>query len=932
MGLYNGNFPFLSSQGRTPLIGFWPQALNFRLMLTLIPSVMAILAVTGYLGYQISLSFLDIALQRNVKVQTLAIAHDIESLLSTCRQDLLFLARDPSMDERHLRAFLERTRASGGLRYRELSYLPPSGDGRIFLMAGEDGSIATLEGEGLGPSDPSPLRLFDEAAESGIGQVALSRILQVSYPAPTRYNPGHRLTAHVLRFSTPCDPDGDGRTGLLTLGLDVSRVRDILSLYNSPKSPIWGYPRSDEVRYSYIFDTEGWMLFQSEPVEQPNAPLSTYLARSGLEGALGRPGFDVAFRPSSSNQPYWQMITDVRERRFGLIAAHDDGINAKEVKNYYMAYAPVYFSSAPGQNATVHWGLAFVDRSKLTMAAGYRHLDLMFVVTLSTIFVIAAIILVISRILTRPIMNLARSVAGLREKGKFKPLVLTSKNYETRLLTETINGLIEVICRQGEDLARHEQALMEANLKERAPLEDELPAVNPGLPGDSIPEIVGFGPKIDRLKSEIIKAASVDVDVLVVGETGTGKQLAAEAVHAHSRRAGRPFISINCGALDENLLLDTLFGHVKGAFTEARLDRKGAFLEANGGTLFLDEIQSASPRVQQSLLRALAMRRIKPLGSDDEIEVDVRVIAATNADLVAGISRGEFREDLYFRLKVVSIHTPPLREHPESIPSLAWHYLRNAERLAARQGLALSRGALEKLRTYDWPGNIRELVNAITRAAVMSDHAVIQAADIHLEAERTEQIVPWPLEDLDEMAVEDVVPAAEPAAAQPRGAEPGQGSGREGATVDKTAERPADKAPDKLADRPTDKSPDRSVDRSTDRPRERTADRDAPSPARPAQAQPGPGSMSSSESPAPPARRRAAAERPAGPPPGLNPRQEKAWPHIAAMGRISRADYEEMVGGDLPSRTAVYDLQDMVRRGLLQKTGRGPATRYEIAS
>ena len=148
-----------------------------------------------------------------------------------------------------------------------------------------------------------------------------------------------------------------------------------------------------------------------------------------------------------------------------------------------------------------------------------------------------------------------------------------------------------------------------------------------------IPGIVGAGTKIDRLKTDVYKASQVDVDVLIIGETGTGKQLAADAIHHLSRRSAKPFISINCGELDENLLLDTLFGHVKGAFTEARGDRKGAFLEADGGTLFLDEIQTASMSVQQSLLRAIAMRKIKPLGSDREIDVDVRLIAATNLDL-----------------------------------------------------------------------------------------------------------------------------------------------------------------------------------------------------------------------------------------------------------------------------------------------------------
>ena len=182
-----------------------------------------------------------------------------------------------------------------------------------------------------------------------------------------------------------------------------------------------------------------------------------------------------------------------------------------------------------------------------------------------------------------------------------------------------------------------------AALRDRTPVaEADLPQPAIGRDQDALPEIMGLGPKLEKLKQEIMKAAGADADVLIIGETGTGKQLAAEAIHRHSRLAGKPFVAINCGELDENLLLDTLFGHVKGAFTEAKTGRKGAFVEADGGILFLDEIQTASPRVQQALLRATAHRKIKPLGSDRESDIDVRLIAATNADLSRLVELGSF--------------------------------------------------------------------------------------------------------------------------------------------------------------------------------------------------------------------------------------------------------------------------------------------------
>jgi DNA-binding NtrC family response regulator len=284
-----------------------------------------------------------------------------------------------------------------------------------------------------------------------------------------------------------------------------------------------------------------------------------------------------------------------------------------------------------------------------------------------------------------------------------------------------------------EEIRQKDRTIRSASLKEQARLDRVIMGPATLAAGDPVPSIIGHGPRVEKLKTEILKAAQADADVLIIGETGTGKQLAAEAIHRLSARSGEPFISINCGALDENLLLDALFGHVKGAFTEAKADRKGAFLEANRGTLFLDEIQVASGRVQQAMLRGIAVRKVKPLGSDRETDVDVRLIVATNVDLKELIQRGGFREDLYFRLKVITLHTLPLREQKDNIAVLARHFLNLQERLAGRAGMGLSKGALAKLMRYDWPGNVRELQNCITRAVVMAEHQVIQAEDIPLD-------------------------------------------------------------------------------------------------------------------------------------------------------------------------------------------------------
>jgi two-component system response regulator PilR (NtrC family) len=215
------------------------------------------------------------------------------------------------------------------------------------------------------------------------------------------------------------------------------------------------------------------------------------------------------------------------------------------------------------------------------------------------------------------------------------------------------------------------------------------------------------------------KIHSTKTSVLISGESGTGKELVARALHSEGARARLPFVAINCGAIPEELMESELFGHKKGSFTGAVADKQGLFQEADNGTLFLDEIGELSLNLQVKLLRALQERKVKPVGSTDETEVDVRVIAATNRDLEAEVARGAFRADLYYRLNVIEVHIPPLRHRREDIPLLAEHFLR---RFGVEHGRApqLSAEAMRRLEGHDFPGNVRELENIIERAVALS--------------------------------------------------------------------------------------------------------------------------------------------------------------------------------------------------------------------
>lgn len=241
----------------------------------------------------------------------------------------------------------------------------------------------------------------------------------------------------------------------------------------------------------------------------------------------------------------------------------------------------------------------------------------------------------------------------------------------------------------------------------------------------AVPGLIGESTAIQEVARLIHRVAPTSATVLLLGETGTGKELAARAIHQFSSRASGPFIRVNCGALSESLLESELFGHVKGAFTNALENRTGRFEAAHGGTIFLDEINSTTPHLQVRLLRVLQEQEFERVGDTRTIRVDCRFIAATNRDLLEEIQSGRFREDLYYRLNVVPLYLPPLRERPEDIPLLARYFLERYSQQNRRPTPQLSEEAIEALKHYAWPGNVRELQNYMERAIVLCQGDVI---------------------------------------------------------------------------------------------------------------------------------------------------------------------------------------------------------------
>jgi DNA-binding NtrC family response regulator len=278
-----------------------------------------------------------------------------------------------------------------------------------------------------------------------------------------------------------------------------------------------------------------------------------------------------------------------------------------------------------------------------------------------------------------------------------------------------------------------------------------LEAENRLLRAEGLPDFIATAPAMQPVLETIARVGPSDANVLITGEHGTGKEIVAQTLHALSARSPRPLVAVNTGAIPDGVFESELFGHVKGAFTDARTDRIGRFELADGGTIFLDEIGNVPLRQQAKLLRVLESGEIERVGSSRSRRVNVRVLSATNSDLSAACASGQFREDLLFRLNTVEIHLPALRERREDIPALAGHFLARYAARYRRQVQSFDSAAVQTLMQYAWPGNVRELEHTIERAVLMCRTEEIQPADLALSSQRPQT---QGLEDLSLEAVE----------------------------------------------------------------------------------------------------------------------------------------------------------------------------------
>ena len=312
---------------------------------------------------------------------------------------------------------------------------------------------------------------------------------------------------------------------------------------------------------------------------------------------------------------------------------------------------------------------------------------------------------------------------GVREAAPSTPVIIVTGFGELEKAVEAVReGAFDFVSKPFN--ISELKSLVERALH-KSPTAPPQAAVRDTMP----PALLGRTPGMMTVYKQIAHAASADAPVLIIGESGTGKELVARAIHQHGNRSEKPFVPINCGALTETLLESELFGHIKGSFTGAVSDSKGVFQTAHTGTVFLDEVGEMSPALQVKLLRVLQEGEVRAVGTSRPAKVDVRIVAATNVDVERAVAEGKFRQDLYYRLGVVIINLPPLRERREDIPLLIERFLKAASSKAGKQ-IELTRGALDALATHTWPGNVRELENLIERVVVFSRGSRVDVGDL----------------------------------------------------------------------------------------------------------------------------------------------------------------------------------------------------------
>ena len=908
----------------------WPLAC--RLALIILPSALAIALAAVWFGYRAASVPLAESLHDLPMFEAKLQAATMGDTLKQLRDGLFRLARSEQRDAQHVRDNLERYFLNNSGLIREFGYKETNNGSYLLLRDGTTFTI--LSDSDISTSHHSPFQQITlHQLEAGKAKLYPA----VFFTDPTSPAPEQHSRKAVMRMALSL-PD---TSATVMIGIDLEKLSARLDRLISLDSPLRLPSQADVSQLAFFFDADGWILFEMQQRQNENARYLPDTARQGYSGDLGRAGFDAAFRPWTEHENYWLMVTDALMGRSGSIPAPPNKYTSRYPGEAgILCFTPVFFASSDGIEPIPMGGIAFFETTLLPMHAFLRVANYSIIILVTALVLFTLLAWRVSRKLGRPLRLMAKQLADMNDAENLAFLDTPPAFAEQQKIQHSVNRIISTAMINLKEQERLHQEMQHTRSQQPVSLYQPLEAPSPQV----ICGLVGSSPLIEEVRKHVGKAAKAGTDVLVWGETGTGKELVAAAIHMAGNRSKGPYISINCGALDENLLLDALFGHVKGAFTEARDDRKGAFLSANGGTLHLDEIANSSTKVQQSLLRALSVRRILPLGSDKEIPFDTRVVAATNVDLRECVRAGTFREDLYYRLAIINIETPPLRHRKEDIPELAAHLIREAALSLGRPEARLSRGALDMITACGWPGNVRELKNCITRAMAFVEGDIILPEHIILEQDARRTYAKPPSEDiLSKIIRGDTAGHIDHTIYAPPGRQEQQsanihapwpnnagflrGIANMASSLLPTGNKDKGSGNGHLS--PPPQPPGQGHIPLSFHPAAYPFKKDSPS----AHVYPlPPHSPADTGAPLPPL-----SPENGGPgirnqplPDGLNERQTRAITLVRSKGEFTRAQYEEVAGSDISSRTAQNDLRELVERGILQRMGAGPGTRYTL--
>ncbi|MBN2495062.1 MAG: sigma 54-interacting transcriptional regulator [Deltaproteobacteria bacterium] len=629
----------------------------------------------------------------------------------------------------------EMLRAAGEVEYVN-SFRSEQGNVLVYKAAGREPHILVQEPERVAPEEL-------QARELELKQL-------IDSLAPEDVVEGQRYDG-VFRFAMKvAQPDGSP-AGVVALGLDhlhLSQFSQHIKAMEEDATVFAGYRDAD---YTYLFDDEGWIithpkLWNIRGLEADGKRLvPAYTGKtSRSEVMVGRIPVNLLQLDWKMGQGYHAVVLETRAKRTGLATSNNlAGVLRTRV------YSPILYDSGDYAKYGIFGGVMMGTRvDKFIVLLRKMNADIarettrlrqsIYFPMLFVVLLVMGLAVLFAHGLTRPIRSLGEAArrigsgqldTAIPDLGRDEIGDLARSFAEmTRSLKESI-GELE---RRNLELKQAQSKLLLAEKDKQRQLQREVDQLQKEVARASFANMVGQSPQIRKVQEEIVRVASSSATVLILGENGTGKELVAEAIHRNSPRRDREFVRVNCAAFNDNLLESELFGHAKGSYTGASSARKGLFETADGGTLLLDEVGDMSLEMQKKLLRTLQEGEVVPLGSSRVIEVDVRILAATNKDLQARMREGLFREDLYHRLNVIAIHVPPLRERKEDILLLAREF---CQKFAAKEDRPLpffSPEAERFLLEYRWPGNVRELENAIERAVIRSRSRNLRVDDFQL--------------------------------------------------------------------------------------------------------------------------------------------------------------------------------------------------------